>query len=163
MPRYYVNVISQDNKHQFILNANDKDDISRQAYKFVNENPDRSMIGIEGDKIFVILRTSTPVYTNHIGVIGDGRLCVNDYVQHTWSNNLYNNDQANNLYNNGHQALSNNTLTIDQRIVLRNITLNIAREHTRKYGDSCKFGRNCKFICKYKHCKRKDCVYHHFY
>jgi hypothetical protein len=80
---------------------------------------------------------------------------------HAQANNLYNNGRLAQV-NNGRLLEANNTPIIDQRIAARNIILDIAREHTRKYGNSCKFGKNCKFMCKFKHCKRENCVYHHF-
>lgn len=157
MSKYHVRVVDQNNNLCYYLNAIDNDDIYRQAYKFVNDNPDTSMIGIERKEIFVILNSYTR-NLNTIGIIGDNRINNNAIIHQSY--NAYN-AQSYNAYNayNANNAYIFHT----QRNELKKIAQSIVSDHTKKYGDICKYGNKCRFNCKFrKKCNRPNCVYHHF-
>lgn len=199
MSEYHVRVVDQNDNFCYYLNADSTNDIYKQAYNFVNDNPDTSMIGIEGKEIFVRLTSYTCKPTS-IGIIGDNAYnplytynAYNAYNVFNTSNtlnaeaikafNTQNNETYNayNAYNaqshNAHLNRENNAYNPNihqiynlyhdvchiQRNELKKIALSIVSEHTKKYGDNCKFGNKCKFNCKFGNkCNRKICVHHHF-
>lgn len=134
---YRVKVNSKDGDTIMTLNAKDIEDINRQAYNFVNTVPN-SIIMTDENIVYILLSpdintVNNNTKKNNFGIIGDGR-----NIQDTQINNFY------------------------ERINKRDIIKTIAREHTEKYRNKCKFGKNCKFICKYVNCRDIFCPFHHF-